>query len=92
MVLTKVIGGFKGETLRESTYMDMEALGASRWDAPARALSLLLPSGEALPDKGGRNRSKNIGRMLRMKEGNLKEIKGHASNRGKNSGPWIRMT
>ena len=92
MVLTKGIGGFKVETLLESTYPGMEALGALQWEATAQALSLLLPSGEGLPDKGGHNRSKNKGRMWKTKEDNLKEIKEHVSNRGKNSGPLIRMT
>jgi hypothetical protein len=92
VVLTKAIGGFQVETLLESTFLDMEALGASQWEATVQALSLLLPSVAVLPDKGGRSRSKNKGRMWRTKEGNLKEIKGLVSNRGKNSGPWIRMT
>jgi hypothetical protein len=71
VVLTKVIGGFKGETLLESTSLDMEALGASQWEATVQALSLLPPSVGVLPDKGGRSRSKNKGRMWRTKEGNL---------------------
>lgn len=92
MVLTQAIGGFKGETLLESTYLDMEVLGALQWEVTAQALSLLLPSGVVLPDRGGRNRSKSIGRMWRTKEGNLKEIKGLVTNRGKNSRPLMQMT
>ncbi len=92
MELTKGIGGFKGETLLESTNSDMEALGALQWEATAQALSLLLRSGAELPDKEGHPRSKNKGPMWRTKEGNLKEIKEHVNNRGKNSGPLIRMT
>ena len=92
MVLTQAIGGFKGETLLESTYLDMEVLGALQWEVTAQALSLLLPSGVVLPDRGGRNRSKSIGRMWRTKECNLKEIKGLVTNRGMNSRPLLQMT